>query len=437
MTDQRSPDELERRLASAFRQADLPGASPVLRDALEKVPDAPVTAAGSSAGRRGRGSGSGWALLGVAAVLLVGGALAIGVGGLRPSPSTTVDATPTTAAPAEPATRLTFQAQWTAERPESPADIAAIETVLRRRLEALGSADHRVESLGGGRFLVELPAGVDVDAVRGVLGVRGEAAFVPLGDQAANVGERIDTAGALFGSEGIVGADVGADQTGLRVITIHLTPPAAETFRAWTAVNIGAYLAIVVDGIVLSAPTVQDEIPGGKVRISQSGVDGWKADEANRVVSVLSSGPYPVPIVELGADPGPSPVATEPAGPSPSPSASAGQVPEFSLTRVRGDMGCDAMLPPYRAWVFHVDPSAGTEPVWAVAETGARLRVEWGSEFRGLVGPPPAIVDGEGIVVARDGTRGGIPRGGWPSLGDHFVCPGPETLYIFNEPPTN
>ena len=89
MTDQRSPDELERRLASAFRQADLPGASPALRDALERVPDAPVTAAGSRAGRRGRGSGSGWALLGVAAVLLVGGALAFGVGGLRPSPSTT------------------------------------------------------------------------------------------------------------------------------------------------------------------------------------------------------------------------------------------------------------------------------------------------------------------------------------------------------------
>lgn len=423
MTDQRSPDDLERRLASAFRAADLPGASPALRDALERVPDAPVTAMGSRAGRRGRGSGSGWAMLGIAAVLLVGGALAFGVGGLRPSPSTNVDPTPPPAATADPAARITYRAQWTAARQESDAHIAAIGAVLRSRLAALGSVGHRVESLGGGRFLVELPAGVDVDAVRGVLGVTGEAAFVPLGDTQATEGDLIDTADALFDSTGIAGATVGSDQNGARIVTIDLTDRGRAALGTWTARNVGSYLAITVDGIVVTAPVVQAAIPGGQVQISKGWPEGWTLDEAARIAAVLSSGPYPVPMVEVGVDPGPSPVATEPPGP--------GFV--FPLVRVRGDMGCDSILPPYRSWVFHLDPTAA-EPVWAIADTGARLRVEWGSEFRGEVGPPPVIVDGDGIVVVREGTAGVMPDRAWPSLGDHFVCPGPEALYVFSEP---
>ena len=94
---------------------------------------------------------------------------------------------------------------------------------------------------------------------------------------------------------------------------------------------------------------------------------------------------------------------------------------------------CDAdpVAPGARAPVS-ASVAAGSQ--WAIADTGARLRVEWGLEFRGLVGPPPTVVDGEGVMVVREGTAGAMPDGAWPSLGGHFVCPGPETLYVFNEP---
>ena len=433
MTDQRSPDELEHRLASGLRHADLPGAPASLRDALERVPDAPVGAGRARAGDRSRMSSSAWGLLGLAAVLLLGGALAFGVGGLRPGPSTVLDATSTPTTSAQPVTRLTYQAQWTAARPATPERIQAIETVLRARMAATGIAGYRVDSLDAGHFLVELPSGPAVESIRRVIAVTGDVALVPLGEQAATVGDRIDTESALFGSEGIRGATIGADQLGQRIVIVQLAPEAAATFRSWTADNIGSYVAIAVDGVVLSAPVIQAEIPGGEVQISQGG-EGWKEDEALWIATVLSSGPLPVAITEVAVEnPPPSPVATAPVGPSPVVNGSAEPERTFPLVRVRGDLGCDTILRPYRSWVFHLDPGA-SEPVWAIADTGTRLRVEWGSEFRGLVGPPPVIVDAEGLVVVREGTAGANPDGAWPSIGDHFLCTGAETLYVFNEP---
>lgn len=434
MTDQRPPDELERRLASALRHADLPGAPAGLRDALERIPDAPVVGGRARAGADGRRTGSGWGLLGLAAALVLGGALAVGVGSRGPAVPPDAEASPL--GPTPPfVTRITYQAQWTAARPESAADIQTIEAVLRRRLEGTGMAGTRVDSLGGGRFVVELPSGPAVEAARGILGVTGDVAFVPLGEQAANVGDRIEVPAApLFGSEGISGATVGEDQTGARVITIALTPAAAGTFGAWTARNIGSYLAITVDGIVLSAPVIQSEIPGGQVQVSQGG-EGWDPGEAKRIAAVLSSGPLPVSIQEVGVEPAPpSPVATAPVGPSPSPLATRSPAvePTFALNRAPGDLGCDSVMPPYRSFVFQLDPSAD-EPVWADAITGPRLRVEWGAGFRGLVGPPAVVVDRQGLVVAQKGTTVEIPDGAWPLLAGHFVCPSTTTIYVFDE----
>ena len=44
-------------------------------------------------------------------------------------------------------------------------------------------------------------------------------------------------------------------------------PKAAEKFREWTKANSGGYLAIVLDGVVISAPVVKGEIPNGDVII--------------------------------------------------------------------------------------------------------------------------------------------------------------------------
>ena len=50
-------------------------------------------------------------------------------------------------------------------------------------------------------------------------------------------------------------------------VSLKLRPRAAENFREWTKANSGNYLAIVLDGVVISAPVVKGEIPNGDVII--------------------------------------------------------------------------------------------------------------------------------------------------------------------------
>jgi len=50
-------------------------------------------------------------------------------------------------------------------------------------------------------------------------------------------------------------------------IDFSLTEDGRARFAAATAANIGRRFAIVLDGVILSAPTVQSEIAGGRVQI--------------------------------------------------------------------------------------------------------------------------------------------------------------------------
>ena len=52
------------------------------------------------------------------------------------------------------------------------------------------------------------------------------------------------------------------------VVTIVLGAEDAQAFGQWTADNVGKQLAIVVDDVVVSAPTIQAAIPGGTVQIT-------------------------------------------------------------------------------------------------------------------------------------------------------------------------
>lgn len=435
MTDQRKTDALETRLRDGFRRGNLPAAPAALLAALERVPDAPV-GAGRARGEGGRRSGSrsGWGVIGLAAVLAVSGAVAVAVGQRSPSPPPALPPGPLPSAVGPSLAsgiRITYVAVWSAEKPANAADLQAIATILRKRLDATGLIGYRLEIAGDSQFVVDLPSGPDVEAMRRILGATGNVAFVPLGGTPAVIGDRINTTSALFGNEGISEASVGADQIGGRVVSIGLTAQAAETFRAWTARNIGASFAIAIDGVVLTAPVIQSEIPGGRVQISAGDPGGWDPVDASRIASMLSIGPLPVPIREVAGETLPSespPASVATALVTESPSRGG-----FALARLRSDFGCDAIPAPYESFAIRIDPAAA-ETVWAIADTGLRLRTEWGSTFRGLVGPPATVVDGRGLSLG-DGAIVRTPNGRWPVIGGHFVCPSGDMISVFDEPP--
>jgi preprotein translocase subunit SecD len=78
-------------------------------------------------------------------------------------------------------------------------------------------------------------------------------------------------------------------------ILIKLTPESADTFRKITRDNVGRRLAIVTDGVVLAAPIIRSEIPGGQAMISGD-FDRLKSLQMAALLEV----PLPAPVKLVG-----------------------------------------------------------------------------------------------------------------------------------------
>ncbi len=172
------------------------------------------------------------------------------------------------------------------------------------RLNRTGIVAPQVATLPPDRLVVTLPGSV-ADQLRTLIGTTGRFDFVPLGRVEVQDGQALDLAAypPLFSGDQVTGASIGADQTGQRTIDIVLGPGATAAFAEYTAAHVGDYFAIVLDGTVISAPVINEPIPGGRVQISQGGIGGFPLDAAQNLVDVIQSGALPFPISEVSVGP--------------------------------------------------------------------------------------------------------------------------------------
>ena len=90
-------------------------------------------------------------------------------------------------------------------------------------------------------------------------------------------------------------AKVGIDQYNKPAVSITFDSKGAEVFDRITGANVGKQLAIVLDGVVHSAPRIQDRISGGDAQITGN----FTHDEAAKLAIVLrESLPAPVKIIQ-------------------------------------------------------------------------------------------------------------------------------------------
>ncbi len=87
-------------------------------------------------------------------------------------------------------------------------------------------------------------------------------------------------------------AAVGLDDTSRPEIRFELTEEGGRIFASHTASNIGSYLAIVMDGVVISCPRIETAIPEASGRITGD----FKLAEARSIVLQLRYGALPVPL---------------------------------------------------------------------------------------------------------------------------------------------
>ena len=198
--------------------------------------------------------------------------------------------------------RVEYQAQQVGDRIPRPEDLEVIRGIVERRVNASGVSEPVITTQGADRVVVELPGVSDPNAVRALVGQTGRLDFVPLGNVQKNEGELIDLDQfpPLFSGEELETAAIGADgQTGARVVTFVLKENGARLFEEYTRANIGNYFAIVLDERVISAPRIENAIPGGRVQISSGTIGGFPLKEAQELTTVLQFGSLPFPIVEL------------------------------------------------------------------------------------------------------------------------------------------
>ena len=103
---------------------------------------------------------------------------------------------------------------------------------------------------------------------------------------------------AIIKGEQIKNADSGLDQQrGEYVVTLEFNDEASRIWADFTAANVGTQTAFVLDSKVVSAPQIQEAIPGGRTQITGR----FTADSARELANVLKYGSLPLSFVSSEA----------------------------------------------------------------------------------------------------------------------------------------
>ncbi len=186
------------------------------------------------------------------------------------------------------------------------ASVASLRDVVERRVNLFGVREPTVTTqysrlAGEWRLVIELPGVTDVIAAQKMIGETpvldfrtpkaGQTAgsstvdFINGYDYTALTGRYLDRASLVF------------DQTTNRPkVELSFDEEGSRLFAEITKANIGKQVAIFLDGMPISAPTVNEEITGGKAVISGS----FTIDEARILVGRLNAGALPLPVVLSG-----------------------------------------------------------------------------------------------------------------------------------------
>ena len=187
--------------------------------------------------------------------------------------------------------------------------VEALRDVIERRVNLFGVREPTVTTsfsrlANEWRLVVELPGVADIDQAAKLIG---ETPVLEFKTQKKNA-KTLDASSTIYemignyDSTGLTGtylkkSSLVFDQTTNRpMVELAFDETGAKLFAQITKANIGKQVAIFLDGVPISSPTVNEEITLGKAVISGS----FTVEEARIMVGRLNSGALPVPITLAG-----------------------------------------------------------------------------------------------------------------------------------------
>lgn len=191
-------------------------------------------------------------------------------------------------------------------------DDAAVQQnilIMRNRINELGVAEPIIQRQGVDRIVVELPGVQDTAKAKEILGRTASLEVHLVNDDVTTPGitqELVrDRDGramviqrlAILTGRNIVGAKAGFTQTAnLPTVDLTLDSTGARIFQQVTHDNVGKRIAIVQvekgKSVVLTAPVVREEIPGGQVQISGH----MSVEEASETALLVRAGSLAAPM---------------------------------------------------------------------------------------------------------------------------------------------
>ncbi len=179
--------------------------------------------------------------------------------------------------------------------------------IIRRRVDAAGTREPTIQRQGERRILIQVPGIGSAEELKRLIGTTAKLTFHPVvrttSDADANPGARnilvpdLEDSGFFYvlekspvvTGEELVDAQPSFDQNGRPAVSFRFNPTGGRKFGQYTADNIGALFAIVLDNEVISAPEIQAHIPGGSGIITGR----FTVEESTELAVLLRAGALP------------------------------------------------------------------------------------------------------------------------------------------------
>lgn len=181
--------------------------------------------------------------------------------------------------------------------------------IVRRRIDPDGVSEISITPQGSSRIILEAPGEADPRRIKNILSRAGRLTFnmadvSPSAVQAASASrpppgqdlvDSLDYGPILIrripemtGSD-IASANRGYDQANRPAVNFALSGAAKTKFYNLTRSNRDKYFAIVLDGVAMSVPRINEPIPGGNVQITGT----FTLEEADDLAAIISAGELP------------------------------------------------------------------------------------------------------------------------------------------------
>lgn len=212
---------------------------------------------------------------------------------------------------------IVYSANYTEEKIKEISSFAVEQAVktIRNRVDEFGVSEPDIRTQAGYRIQVQLPGVQDTKRAVALLGQTAQLEFRFVRDDVREGSDSNDPSVVMLQyidsdsqnsripvntiveitGESVADARPSFNQNGSPEITLIFSNEGATRFSQVTKEGVGKRLAIILDGVVYSAPVIREVISGGRASISGN----FTVQEAQDLAIILRAGSLPAPVEVL------------------------------------------------------------------------------------------------------------------------------------------